>query len=223
MHGFRACLPCIRELPPPPEPEQPAPPRGHLVFSEANGGCFELHWSADPVDGALACFLPREPVAEFKLSANGGRSELCRNVGGPNVKAFYNGWVSFVKMARKLEGSFTLLSNLPKQPVALYLAASGLAVTRLAEGGTVSFEGVRAVAVVGAKADGLSVSRMETQLFLSVGAKLGCSAAFVEAEAKQESPRLQAVTRPPTIEQAAQAAVAAGVSAIERAEQTLRV
>ena len=202
MRGIRACLqlPCIRDPTPPPEPEQPPPPRGYLVFSEANGGCFELHWSAEPVVSALACFSPRKPVAEFKLAANGGRSELCRNVGGPDVKAFYNGWVSFVRVACKHEGSFTFLSNLPKQPVALYLAASGLAVTRLAEDGAVSFEGVRAVAVVGAKSNGLNVSRMETQLFLSVGAKLGSSAAFVEAVAKQESPCLQAVKHEPAIE-----------------------
>ena len=38
-------------------------------------------------------------VPRFKLTTNGGRSELQRGVGGPNRKPFYAAWASFVRMA----------------------------------------------------------------------------------------------------------------------------
>jgi hypothetical protein len=197
---------------------------GYLVFSETNGGCFQLHWSTEPIDNALACFLPKNPVPGYKLSANGGRSELCRDIGGPNVKDFYRGWVSFIALSRKYEASFSFLSNLEKQPVALYFAAEGLSVNRLAEGETISINRVRAVAAVGLKAVGLNVRSMETQFFLSVGARLGVSLSFVEAAPALESPRLRMVPRSPSERSRSPSPEPRRNSlAMERAEQPMRV
>jgi len=202
----------------------PPPPMGYLVFSETNGGCFQLHWSTEHVDGALARFLPKKPVPDFKLSANGGRSELCRDIGGPNVKNFYRGWVSYITLSRKYEASFCFLSNLEKQPVALYFATEGLSVKRLLEGETISVDHVRGVAAVGLNAVGLNVRSMETQFFLSVGGKLGVSVSFVEAAPALESPRLRMVplspaerSRSPSPDQKKNS------TAMERAEQPMRV
>ena len=73
--------------------------RCYLLFSEANGGCFIEQWSPRYVEGALAAFMPQQSVPPFKLLSNGGRSEILRNAGGPNVKRFFVGWTHFVKSA----------------------------------------------------------------------------------------------------------------------------
>jgi hypothetical protein len=205
-----------------PVPPPPLLPMGHLVFSNTNGGCFQLQWSTEHVDGALARFLPKIPVPEFKLSANGGRSELCRAIGGPNFQSFCRGWISYITLARKYEASFTFLSNLDKQPVALYFATGGLSVTRLAEGETIPFDGVRAVAVVGLNAVGLNVRTMESQFFCQIGAKLGASASFVEAAPALDSPRLRVVPRTPS-ERSPSPDPRRNSTAIERAEERMRV
>jgi len=227
------CFACFaKALPAPPAPPPPPPlPQGYLLFSETNGGSFQLQWSTEPIEGALACFLPKDPVPDFKLTANGGRSELCRGIGGPNVKDFYRGWVSYIKMACKLEASLSLLSNLDKQPVAVYFAMPGLAVARFAQGRTMGLGEVRAVAVVGINADGLNVRVMETQFFVSVGARLGASGSFVEAEAAQRAPVLRATptkgssptAATPTAAPLGDEGVLTGNAAIDRAEQQFRV
>mmetsp|Transcript_645 Transcript_645/g.2042 ORF Transcript_645/g.2042 Transcript_645/m.2042 type:complete len:307 (-) Transcript_645:257-1177(-) len=76
----------------------------YLLFSEANGGSFWLHWSRTPVGGALASFAPAVDVAAHKYSTNHGKAELCCDVGGPDVKKFYAGWASFIKMAKGFGG-----------------------------------------------------------------------------------------------------------------------
>ena len=107
---------CVSPPPPPPSPAEVEEGRCYLLFSEANGGCFMLQWSETAVEGALACFLPCESVAQHKYTRHGGISELCRNVGGPNVKKFFGGWLSFIKMAHSHSGKLTFLQNLPKLP-----------------------------------------------------------------------------------------------------------
>jgi len=98
------------------------PPRCHLMFSEASGGSMLMQWG-EPSEGAsLACFEPGVPTPAFKLHERGGRSELCRGVGGPSAKPFYQGWLSFIKIAQRQQGRLTHLSNLPSRPVALYFA-----------------------------------------------------------------------------------------------------
>ena len=97
--------------------------RCYLIFSESNGGCFQLQWSMEVVEGALAAFLPREDVAQHRYTRNGGVSELCRDVGGPNVKKFFGGWLSFVKMAMSYRGTFALLGNVEKLPGNFQVAA----------------------------------------------------------------------------------------------------
>ena len=184
---------CLLE-PPPPRAAEPERGRCYLIFSESNGGCFQLQWSMEVVEGALAAFLPREDVAQHRYTRNGGISELCRDVGGPNVKKFFGGWLSFVKMAHSHGGKLAFLANLPKQPgggcttqpmqglcvracvraflrscvpavadascfaartVAIYTNMSDLTVGSVPVGGSLSFEGVLAVAVMGRQGERL--------------------------------------------------------------------
>jgi len=166
---------CLLE-PPATEPAEPERGRCYLIFSESNGGCFQLQWSMEVVEGALAAFLPREEVAQHRYTRNGGISELCRDVGGPNVKKFFGGWLSFVKMAHSHGGKLAFLSNLPKQPVAIYTNMSDLTVGSVPVGGSLSFEGVLAVAVMGAKANGFVMNtKLQTRMFQQVGERLGAS------------------------------------------------
>ena len=80
------------------------PLRCHLVFSEASGGSMLMQWG-EPSEGApLACFEPSVPTPAFKLHERGGRYELCRGVGGPSAKPFYQGWLSFIKIAQRQQG-----------------------------------------------------------------------------------------------------------------------
>ena len=90
--------------------------RCFLVFSESNGGCFLTKWSFVSVEGALASFVPSDVVPGHRYTTNGGISELCRNVGGPNVKKFFGGWLSFIRMGMNYEGGFVFLGNVAKLP-----------------------------------------------------------------------------------------------------------
>ena len=98
-----------------------------------------------------ASFKPTERVQEFKLRANGGRSELARGCGGPNVKKFFGGWGSFIRTAAiSYPGcTFTFLSNVPEKPVSIYLNDTGSNVRKVsAGGGACTFTGVVVAAVV---------------------------------------------------------------------------
>ena len=45
----------------------------YLTFVDASHGSLFFHWSDEPVEGALASYLPSAPVPKFKLTSNGGR------------------------------------------------------------------------------------------------------------------------------------------------------
>ena len=157
---------------PPPEPAC------YLVFSETNSGSLYLHWSDAPIDGALGSFVPKVPAPRFKFTVNGGRFEICREVGGPKIKRFYEGWAYFAKTARAHEGRLTFLSDVPKVPVALYLNDEQSNVVRVRMGAAVSLEGVRAVAVAPALAVGFEALTMEARFFQQVGDRIGASIAL---------------------------------------------
>ena len=77
------------------------------------GATLYQHWSAEPIDGALACFAPRKTVPAFKLKQNGGKSELVRDAAiGPK---YYGGWTAFVKAAVSFQGDFTFLPRRPRR------------------------------------------------------------------------------------------------------------
>ena len=82
----------------------------YLTFVESGQGTLLTHWSETPVEGALASFVPSKPVPRFKLTANGGRSELMRDV-SKDPRRFYQGVCSFVKAAKALGAPLTFLGN----------------------------------------------------------------------------------------------------------------
>jgi len=180
----------MEELDPPPalDPEpQPEPESAdsvlacHLVFSATNSGCFFLQWAEgrieSAVEGALAAFVPRRDVPPHKLS-RGGRQELCRDVGGPNVKKFYQGWVSFIKAADSFDSTMFFLRNLDAKPVAIHYNTESMGVRQLQMGHGLDFEGLRAVAVVPALSDAFDVKIMQTRLFKQAGERIGAAVSF---------------------------------------------
>ena len=89
----------------------------YLLFTEVRGGAFITHWSESKLpEGSvpLAYYKPGSPVAKFKY-AHGGQTELCRGVGGPNKKLFFQGCASFLRAAYGQNGApmFCLSPSFP--------------------------------------------------------------------------------------------------------------
>ena len=108
-----------------PKPKEP-PYLCNLVLSELNGGSFVTVWSrAVPSDDALAFYEPLSPPADWRIERNGGKSELCRGIGGPKARhAFYAGWCSFIKLAWQAQAQLTLRTHHAPMPVAIFLIDS---------------------------------------------------------------------------------------------------
>ena len=89
--GWLANLKNVFKMPAlePEEQKMKAVPRAYLVFDTSNAGTFILQWTetAELLEGGLAVFEPKGPVARHKLTTNGGRSELMRDVSGPGPRA----------------------------------------------------------------------------------------------------------------------------------------
>ena len=124
----------------------------------------------------LAHYKPENPVAKHKYSTKGGVTELCRGVGGPNKKLFYQGWASFLRAAYGQNGTLTLLGNVEACPVAIFLSLSDTSVLRLQMGTPFKLTAdIVAVAVTPPLATGLDVQRMSIRMFQAVGDKAGAA------------------------------------------------
>jgi len=151
----------------------------YLTFSTENSGMLSLNWSDKPVDGALAAFVPKVPVSRFKFTTNNGRTELIRDCGGVKVRRFYEGFAMFLKTARSFDGKFTHISNLPKLQVAIYFNDEKQAVTKVPVGPQfVTFESVKAAAIIPLLDPSLNVRTMQTRMFQQVAEKVGATVAF---------------------------------------------
>ena len=98
--------------------------RCYLTFGAESHGTLFVHWSAEPVEGALAFFAPRKNVPGFKFKQNGGRSELIREMSGgtgERIKRYYSGICQFIKLAKSFDASLVLHASevLPKCDVSL--------------------------------------------------------------------------------------------------------
>ena len=153
--------------------------QAYLTFSDSSHGSLFLHWSATRVEGALASFVPQAAVPQFKLTANGGRSEIMRDVGGPNPKRFYEGWASFVKSCRAFAGRFVFVANHKDVPVAVYMTDEHGNVLRVREGESITLERIVAVGVVPIAAVGISENvKLSLHLFQQQVAKIGAAVTF---------------------------------------------
>ena len=151
----------------------------YLLFTEASGGAFMLQWSETELPEnavPLAYYKPANPVANHKYTSNGGKTELCRGVGGPNKKLFYQGWASFLRAAYAQKGTLTFLSNVAACPVAIFTCNSDTSVLRLEMGRPIVLDAnISAMAVTPPLATGLDVQTMPTRMFQAVGEKAGAA------------------------------------------------
>ena len=81
----------------------------YLTFTDSSQGSLFTHWSTEPVEGALASYVPAKAPPAFKLKQNGGRQELVRECGGPKIATFYQGYCQYLKAAGAAGGPFTVL------------------------------------------------------------------------------------------------------------------
>ena len=138
-----------------------------------------LQWSMVRVDGALASFKPQKKLPPHRFTANGGLSELCRDVGGPNVKKFFVGWMSFIKMAIRQKGTLSFLGNVAKLPVAIYTNGPDLTVGTVPVGDELCFDSILAVAVLRASTNAFDMkAKITTRMFQQTGEKLGAAFAL---------------------------------------------
>ncbi len=152
----------------------------YLEFTEASAGSFFAHWSEEPVEGALAKFVPAKPIPKFKFKTHGGRSEICRGIAGGNKQGFYKGWASFVRQAFANNATFTFLKNAEANPVGVYLCKADTTVHRCETGAEVALskeaqDGFKAVGVLHEANNSLSVQKMLPSLFISTGEKEGAA------------------------------------------------
>mmetsp|Transcript_19672 Transcript_19672/g.30334 ORF Transcript_19672/g.30334 Transcript_19672/m.30334 type:complete len:350 (-) Transcript_19672:1147-2196(-) len=85
----------------------------YLVYDSDSSGKLMLNYSKTSVDGAIGFWAPGEgkKIQGFKFTQNAGRSELIGNCasGVAGRKNYYSGWCQFVRAARLLKGSVTLI------------------------------------------------------------------------------------------------------------------
>jgi hypothetical protein len=207
--GWLANLKNVFKMPTlePEEQKMKAVPRAYLVFDTGNAGTFFLQWTetAELLEGALAVFEPKGPVARHKLTTNGGRSELMRDVSGPGKsKRFFQAWIQFIKLANQAGGTFTFLGNVPakvrpdlqlrlharclgidhlrndwRQPVAIFFNDTQTSVIKVPMSKPVDFTKIAAVAVIPALTTTLNVLTMSAGNFVQVGESSGATATFV--------------------------------------------
>ncbi len=93
------------------------------LFSSPPLGVFYTHWSADTDAssslGALCSYRPEKAPPPFKVKANGGKSELMKDVTGGKKGRYYEGVAYFIKAAWQARTSCFCRRSPPLLPHAL--------------------------------------------------------------------------------------------------------
>lgn len=82
----------------------------YLILGGESGGSLFMIWSEEPVDGAMAYFIPQKEVPAYKYQERDGKNEIIRGLAG-NRKQYFSGWVQFVKTALDNKGILILLDG----------------------------------------------------------------------------------------------------------------
>lgn len=144
---------------------------GYLVSTESNQGTLSLHWGKDlPSDAGgtvLGKILPTKEVPGFKLTTNGGRTELSRAANlGVGKQKYFEGWCSFIKTGIGFGSKLVVMSDL----VQVYLHLSGDTIKLVAKSGVIDLDGVDAVAVIPKDChDFKGIQKMSAMLFMEKG------------------------------------------------------
>lgn len=142
--------------------------------------------SKDRVEGALAYFKPRKLIPEHKFRG-GGRKELIKQIRGPMIRRYYQGWTQFFKLAKDWENAnFVILDDNTDVQVCTHgpstvvtkLMCSKDQRVELAAGMQITWtfcntKVVDAVAVIPASSPTFEVQRMDLELFINKGVREG--------------------------------------------------
>ncbi|PFH35068.1 hypothetical protein BESB_059550 [Besnoitia besnoiti] len=97
----------------------------YLTFDCCSQGTIVLTWSKKAVPHAFVYFHPRKPVANFKFTTNGGRTQLATNV-QKDPRRYYQGICAFLKTVKQFDGELTVIDqNEGPKPVAVVLHIAG--------------------------------------------------------------------------------------------------
>ena len=87
----------------------------YLVYEPGSSGKLILHYSETSLDHAIGKWVPGpgKKIQGFKVTQNSGRSDLIGNCAGgvSGRKNYCSGWCQFVRSAKALNGTLTLLEE----------------------------------------------------------------------------------------------------------------
>ena len=85
----------------------------YLVYESGSSGKLILHYSKTTLDYAIGKWVPGtgKRIQGFKVTQNSGRSDLIGNCAGgvTGRKNYFSGWCQFIRAAKALNGTVTLL------------------------------------------------------------------------------------------------------------------
>ena len=92
-------------------------------------------WSESAVEDALAWYEPNKAPPKWKVTRNGGKSEIMRDMAGgtgERIKRYYQGWLAFLKDCKNSSGELTRAVSVGDiQDVDLYFINSRGLVNRI--------------------------------------------------------------------------------------------
>uniref|UniRef100_A0A6B2LMX1 Immune mapped protein 2 N-terminal domain-containing protein n=1 Tax=Arcella intermedia TaxID=1963864 RepID=A0A6B2LMX1_9EUKA len=148
----------------------------YLVFDAASQGTLSVFWSQTPVEGALAYFKPNKTVPKFKYTQNAGRSELIRQICGPNIKRYYQGWTQFVRLAKDFQGDISILRGEQfDQPISLFFVDKQNNVTKAPEKEFFNTDNKVSVSAVHSACLSFQVKTMNPSLFRETAESQGAN------------------------------------------------
>ncbi|CDJ39387.1 Chromosome III, complete sequence, related [Eimeria tenella] len=164
-----------------PPPAAAAATKGaYLVFDTASNGTLFIVWSVSPVEGAMAFFEPKKPVADFKYKDKGGKSEIFRNL-SQDKKNYYEGFCQFFKTAAEHKGLCRLLPGLEAAPIKVevaFLESSSNKVIFLETAAAVSAAAAAAVACTPKGDSSLHVQTLAKDVFVRNARRGGAALIF---------------------------------------------
>ena len=104
------------------------------------------------------------PPHTVRFTTGGGKSELIRDLQGPQAKRYYQGWVQFMKIAKTLGGEFVLLRDV--DDCSIFLNTGGK-ISSASVGEAYDISGMSAIAAIAKdKSDYKGADVMSTGMFV---------------------------------------------------------
>lgn len=164
----------------------------YLVY-DAVGGELNIYYSEIPIVGAVGVWTSRDILA-FKEAQGLGKSELIGNCasGVQDRQQYYNGWCQFVRAAKSMDATVTILDV--GVPVDFYLYLNGE--TRRVQSGSFETDLVDAVACVPRNAD--FPTELKGKKWSKAAKKIGAVALFRSLSARDGESTTTTTTSSPS-------------------------